>query len=369
MPKIVRCELTEIISNLEAISHLNVRELGAAPPEDLFICALGFEPRCLALPSRLNDAGYQAKRAYYFKYTTNPEDNAANLSELDRHLSGIASTVEPIEADVRDFPIRLRTLLELVISEAEVDPPRITMDISVAANRLLLRCVKVLLEYKIRLRIIYSEAAIYRPTKEEYEKNAARWTEEEDLLGLERGVGDVMLSVDHPGDDLDPLPDSLILFPNLKGDRSKAVISSVDPSLLQNPSGKVIWLPGIPHLEQDQWRLEAVKKINGIGIDTQYFEVSTFDYKDTLQRLENLYTKLSEESRITISPLGSKMQALGTALFCYMHHDVRVILSSPREYNAAQYSEGCKEMWKINFGSLEELRYNLDQVGTLHIED
>ena len=368
MPKIVRCELTEIISNLEPISRLNVSELGTASPEDLFICALGFEPRCLTLPSRLNDAGYQAKRAYYFKYATNLEDNAANLYELDRHLSRIAPTVKPIEADARDFPTRLRALLDLVVSEAETDSPRMTMDISVAANRLLLRCIKVLLEYKICLRIIYSEAAIYHPNKEEHEKNAARWTEE-GLLGLERGVGEVMPSVDHPGDDLDPLPDSLILFPSLKGDRSKAVISSVDPSLLQNPSDKVIWLPGIPHLDQDQWRLDAVKKINGIGVDTQHFEVSTFDYKDTLQCLENLYAKLSEKNRITISPLGSKMQALGTALFCYMHHDVRVILSSPREYNAAQYSEGCKEVWKIDFGSLGKLQRNLDQVGTLRIED
>lgn len=368
MPKIIKYELTDIISNLESISRLNVSELETADPEDLFLCALGFEPRCLTLPSQLDDAGYRAKRAYFFKYSTNLDDNAVNLSELERHLFGIAPNVEPIEADAIDFPKRLRTLLDLVISEAETKPPRVTMDISVAANRLLLRCIKVLLEYKICLRVIYSEAAVYHPSKEEYERNAARW-EEEGLLGLECGVGDVMPSIDHPGDDLDPLPDSLILFPSLKGDRSKAVISSVDPSLLQNPGDKVIWLPGVPHLDQDRWRLDAVKRINGIGEDTRHFEISTFDYKDTLQRLESLHAELSEKSRITLSPLGSKMQALGTALFCYMHHDVRVILSSPREYNAAQYSEGCKGVWKIDFGPLAELRSNLNQVGTLRIED
>ena len=280
----------------------------------------------------------------------------------------IAPNVEPVEADTPDFPTNLRALIELAVSEAEEKPPRVTIDISVTANRLLLRCIKVLLEYKICLRVVYSEAAIYHPSEEEYERNAAQW-KEEGLFGLERGVGDVMPSIDHPGTALDPLPDSLILFPSLKGDRSKAVVSSVDPSLLQEPGGKVVWLLGIPHLCQDQWRLAAMKQINGIGENTRSFEVSTFDYKDTLQRLESLHAELSEKSRITLSPLGSKMQALGTALFCYMHPDVRVILSTPKEYNAAQYSEGCKDVWTINFGSLEELRRNLDQVGTLHIED
>ena len=368
MPKIVRCELTDIISNLESISRLNVIELETAAPEDLFLCALGFEPRCLTLPSRLNDAGYQAKRACFFKYSTNLDDNAVNLSELERHLFRIAPKAEPIEADALDFPTRFRTLLDLVISEAETMPPRVTMDISVAANRLLLRCIKILLEYEMCVRVIYSEAAVYHPSKEDYDRNATRW-EKECQIGLESGVGDVMPSIDHPGDALDPLPDSLILFPSLKGDRSKAVISFVDPSLLQKPSDKVVWLLGVPHLEQDRWRLEAMKNINGIGEDTRHFEISTFDYKDTLQRLESLHAELSEKSRITLSPLGSKMQALGTALFCYMHQDVRVILSSPREYNASQYSEGCKDVWKIDFGHLGELRHNLDQVGTLRIAD
>ncbi len=368
MPKIVRCELTDKINNLSSISRLERDELGTAYPDDLFLCALGFEPRCLTLPSRLNDAGYQTTRAYYFKYSTNLEDNAVNLSELERCLLRIAPIAEPIEADTLDLPTKLSSLLDLALGDSETRPLRVTMDISVAANRLLLRCLRVLLRYDIRLRVIYSEAAVYHPTREEYERNAAQW-EKAGLLGLERGVSDVMPSIDHPGDDLDPQPDSLILFPSFKADRSKAVISSVDPSLLQNPGDKVIWLPGVPHVDKDRWRLEAMKRINGIGEGTRHFEISTFDYKQTLQCLEGLHAELSEKRRITVSPLGSKMQALGTALFCYMHPDIRVILSTPIEYNATQYSEGCKEIWKIDFGPLRELRECLDQVGTLQIVD
>lgn len=368
MPKIARCQLVDVITGLESIIVLDAGDFGTTSPDDLFLCALGFEPRCLTLPCRLNDAGYKARRARYFKYATNLDDNAVNLPELERHLCGIAPNVEPIESDAPEFPTRLRALLDLVMSETSARPPRITLDISVTANRLLLRCMKVLLEYDICARIIYSEAAVYHPTKEEYEQDPARW-EKVDLLGLERGVGDVVPSIDYPGHALDPLPDSLILFPSFKGERSKAVISFVDPSLLTNPGNKVVWLLGVPHLEQDGWRLDAMKKINAFSQDVPQYEVSTFDYKGTLRVLESLHAERSERYTITVSPLGSKMQALGIALFCYMHPDVRVIFSTPKEYNAAQYSKGCKEVWKIDFGALSELRHKLDQVGTLRVEE
>jgi len=368
MAKITRYQLVDVVGGFESVRLLDAVDCRTSSTEDLFLCALGFEPRCLTLPRRLNEAGYKARRTAYFKYATNLDDNAINLPELESHLSGIATNVEPVEADAPDFPSRLRSLLDLVMSDALSKPPRVTLDISVTANRLLLRCMKVLLEYDLSARIIYSEAATYHPTREEYERDPTGW-EEEDLLGLERGVSDVMPSIDHPGHALDPLPDALILFPSFNGGRSKAVISFVDPSLLTSPSHKVVWLLGVPHLEADRWRVNAMKRINGIGPDTRQLEVSTFDYKDALRVLEGLHHEMSQRYRITLSPLGSKMQALGTALFCYMHPDVRVIFSTPKEYNAARYSKGCKEVWKIDFGALSALRRVLDHVGTLRVEE
>ena len=74
----------------------------------------------------------------------------------------------------------------------------------------------------------------------------------------------------------------MILFPNFKRERSRAAISFVDPSLLTNPGDKVVWLLGIPHLCENKWRLDAMKKINEVSQDTPQYNVSTFDYKDAL---------------------------------------------------------------------------------------
>jgi hypothetical protein len=39
----------------------------------------------------------------------------------------------------------------------------------------------------------------------------------------------------------------------------------------------------------------------------------------------------------------------------------------PKEYNPAQYSEGCKGTWQIDFGDLQNIRNILDKVGMLEI--
>jgi hypothetical protein len=367
MAKIVRRQLADALSGLSSISALEVGRRGAATG-DLFVCALGFEPRCLTLPGRLRESGYRARRSAYFKYATNLDDNNVNLPELENHLRVISPNVEVLDADAVDFPNRLRVLLELIMQEASAKPPSVTLDVSVMANRLLLRCVKVLLEYDIRARILYSEAAVYHPTKQEYDQEPAKW-EGDESLGLERGVSEVGSSIDHPGHALDQLPDFLILFPSFKAERSKAVISFVDPSLLASPADKVVWLLGVPHLPEDHWRLDAMRRVNRIDAHVPQFVVSTFDYKATLRVLESLHVEKSERHTITVSPLGSKMQALGTALFCYMHPDVRVIFSTPKEYNAAQYSKGCKAIWEIDFGNVSDLRRRLGDVGSLRVEE
>jgi hypothetical protein len=52
-----------------------------------------------------------------------------------------------------------------------------------------------------------------------------------------------------------------------------------------------------------------------------------------------------------------------------MRQDISIVFAMPREYNALQYSEGCKGLWKIEFGELVDIRKVLDSVGQLEIVD
>lgn len=240
------------------------------------------------------------------------------------------------------------------------------MDVSVFANRLILRCMKAVLESRLDLTIAYAEAEEYYPTQAEYEACPSEWRLES-MLGLERGVREVMTSIDHPGCSLDPIPDRVVLFPTFKPERSMAVVSAVDPAILLAPAKKIIWVVGTPHLEQNRWRVSAVRSINGITDDSVMYEVSTFKYKETLQVLETIHTRYSDEAKLTISPLGSKLQALAISLFCYLRPNVRVMFAIPKEYNAAHFSSGVGAVWKIRFRDVRQLTGLLDRVGSLRV--
>jgi hypothetical protein len=126
---------------------------------------------------------------------------------------------------------------------------------------------------------------------------------------------------------------------------------------------------GVPHLLEDSWRIEAMRTINEIGPEMPQYEVSTFDYKECLGTLEQIYLGAQDSSNISLAPFGSKMQALAGCIFCHLHPDVRVIFASPKAYDASQYSKGAKATWEIDLGRVGTLMGRLRNVGQLVIED
>ena len=139
--------------------------------------------------------------------------------------------------------------------------------------------------------------------------------------------------------------------------------------MIGNRGDQTVWLVGIPHLEENHWRINALREINELEHEDVQYEVSTLHYQDTLKTLEAIHNRLSDRYKLTLSPIGSKMQALGSSLFSYIHPDARIVFAIPKEYNAASYSEGCRETWKIEFGSLTDLRRLLMSVGKLVVDE
>jgi hypothetical protein len=371
MPKLRMCELADVLGRLPELGRFKPESGGVLPRMvDLFICALGFEPRCLTIPEVLAQHGYQARKVAYCEYATNPEDNTANRSRLLSSLESVSTDVQGIQADHLSFTSRIRDLLQEARGIAAAPTPIILVDVSVMANRLIMKLMKALLEGEGQLLLLYSEAAVYHPTLDEYRSAPNQWSSDSSL-GLERGVSNVSVSEDYPGFHVDQLPDCILLFPSFKGERARAVISKVDPALTVGGADKdkVVWFLGVPHRDDNAWRLAAMREINAVGEDAIRCDVSTFDYRDALQKLEEVYLRRAGHYRFSLSPMGSKMQAIGAAMFAYLHQDVAVVFATPMEYNAAQYSDGCADKWTIDFGKLAELRGALDMVGTLSVEE
>lgn len=365
MPYIYEVEMMDVISKLPNISLLQIdKEFWGNVKDDLFLCALGFEDRSTHIPRMLVENNeYKCDQTIYFEYATNLEDNEINREELMHALQNFSETTLSVQCDTDYFTTTFRqTILTLC---QKCDCPKITFDISSCSSKLLLHVMKVLMDYNVELRIVYSEAAIYHPTIEETKnENLAL-----DEIYLTEGASTVYPSREYPGNNIDALPEAIIAFATFNPDRTQVVISYIDENLLGKASDRVIWIIGRPHLDENQWRIDYLEKINNIPPTSQIYYLSTFDYKDTVKCLYKLYERHSMQYHLTISPLGSKMQSIGIALFHYMKPEISIMFAPPIRYNANKYSEGCKDIWKIDFGPLMKIKNLLDEIGIIKIKN
>src|SRR5687768_10352657 len=216
------CQLSEAISSFPDLEQFDASKHKNNMNADVLLCALGFEPRTLTVPETLAKNEYRAEKAIYFEYETNRDDNDVNRPQLLQALNQISDSVQSVECDEQGFSKNLRTLIDPIERSDSLDQPKeltVMFDISTAADRLIMKCMKVLLELNIRLIILYSEAAIYHPTQEEYLKEPLKWAAE-DELGLERGVWRIRTSEEYPGYHIDQLPDCILIFPSFKKERA-----------------------------------------------------------------------------------------------------------------------------------------------------
>jgi len=366
MRNIKEIELIDIINGLPDIESLDCNKEFLNKEYDAFFCALGFEERCLSIPEQLSNIdGFKCKQALYFEYSTNIEDNEINRPRLIMAFEKFADSWTSLQCDNENFTEDLRKLLNKCKQSEQIF--KIILDISVCSSKLILSLIKVLLELNINLHIVYSEARTYHPTCEEFDEEPEKWTTEEGF-GIAQGVGKVVPSVEYPGTQREN-PDIIVAFPTFKPERTKAIITYIDESLLVRPEKRIIWMIGEPHMDKDirEKRKRMIRKINGITKEMPSYNVCTLDYKKTLVALENIYKDKNLLFHINVSALGSKMQSLGISIFEYIRPDVSVYLATPVKYNPQQYSEGCKSIWQIDFGDLTNIRGILNKVGQLEI--
>jgi hypothetical protein len=354
----------EVVTLSEAISALPnavefLPDMLAGKKLSTLITCLGFEERCLNYATILASSGVVIDSVIILTYSTNEDDNAANKISLTDKLSRIC--VEPpreVAIDGEEFSSNFHNLLSRR-SPSET----VLFDISVAANRAVLKAMACLMQIDVRLMLLYSEADKYYPTLDDV------ISQDDAVYRTEDGVDHIEDSNDYPGAFLDNAPDHVVIFPSFRKERSIAVAQYVDPAFGESGKDNATWMIGVPSRTDDQWRVQHMIEANGLGDLNDSFHVSTFDYKEAIKSLERVYFSKVGTHRISIASTGSKMQALGVALFCYCRPDVKVIYAVPRTYNAKRYSEGVRSSWCIPFDDLRSIRYMLDKVDCISIKD
>ena len=286
-------QILSTFSEIKPIDNISYKK------DDLFICALGFEERCVVGIKKLESLGYKTRKAIYFRYSAQDDANRKNLVDLKKCLNKI--TDDDFEEFIFD---RFQSNESFVEFEKKIESIlnhnknlKITLDITSIANTLITQILYFFITKRINFRIIYTEAKTYHPTEEEF-KDYLKQIEEEgvidQLLGQEIESNIILDGLEgehHPG--CTPI---LLVFVNFDYYRVQSALDYLDPP-------DFLFILGIPPKQERAWRLNAQQELfEHLPIGKKKFKaVTTFDYKDVFKFLENIYEEYEYSQTVFVN--------------------------------------------------------------------
>lgn len=361
-------------------------------PIDVFICALGFEDRALAIATCLSQSDWHKKnpvgKAVICSYTTNSPENELKREPLQTAISHFCTNVIELPSDLPgDLAQGLST--ELISANKSNDGIHVMLDISAASGNLILSVMHVLAElsvnFPIALSIAYSEPEEYFPSEENYQKQGEELVLRACCKGdsespHEHGVSEVEINELYPGTSQENRPEYIIAIPSYRTERLAHCLQRLTDEPLANPDQFIHWILGVPPSNERLWRLEWQQRVirrllsdlagspeeSGGRVLTpeNHSCASTLDYRQITKILiEKIDGNLGKN--ISLIHMGSKLQAIGASLALAVRSEITVCYAKPARYNTNQYSGGIGPAWQIIFPSFADVVKSMQQIGTL----
>ena len=305
--------------------------INPASPDDLVICCASFEQRCKGVVNRLS-SNYKAQNSIVFWYKETDLTNLRtyNMKEMERRLRTVSNTLEIVEAP-RDEPIIGIRKLQEKCSQAKLSlsGKYITLDITTFTKQYTLVLLKLLndLERENRIRVLYTEPKEYGPR-----------------LGgrLTRGLKKIVSVPFFGGRYRLDSKNLLILFLGYEGERAMAVWEEYGPEKTIAFIGKPGYREGWECISEDlNERLLSMPTIERRTIPT----LDPLSVANELEKIQKEYKGYN----MYVSPLGSKIQALGLYLFAMTRPEVQIVYAMPLVYLESEYSKGIGPTWQFYF--------------------
>ena len=325
--------LDEVLADVDKPALENRETVGLGRDDVLVVCA-GFEERSTEIVKRALAAGSRGFRVVVVEYLPLI---GANRSEELRDLCVTAKAVgERVSYDRRE-PEGGERIRDLVLSGQGA----IHVDISGMSRLLIVQCLVALREaVGDRLKLWYCEAAEYPPTPAEVDQ-AMRMTQDDPSVAamfLSSGVFGVTIVPELASTTLQGAPVQLIAFPSFNTAQLVALRSEI-------AAARITIVHGVPPRAENGWRTAAIRRLNHVDkiINGDELEVSTLDYRATLDVLLRQYGKDGDREKLVVAPTGSKMQAVAVGLFRSFLKDVEIAYPTPANFEQPErYSSGVR---------------------------
>jgi len=333
---------------IEKISAIEI------PDDCLFITCAGFEDRSVEALKHISAINKKQLHVIIFDYLPFYKQN--RLDEMVRICKRDDLTFDKIIYD-RENPAEVYDDLNKVLKNKI---KKIYIDISGMSRLLIIQLLVYCYTGKrsiASISIIYTEANEYPPAKELVDAQAT-----ENIEGLSRtamfissGVFDVAIVPELASVVMQGQPVRLIMFPSFNWQQLVALQSVIQPHIFT-------FIHGVPLLEENHWRTDAIKKLNGIEKipSKEEYYLSTFYYEETLDTLLDIYDKHNKKEKIVIAPTGSKMQSVAVGIFRAFMEDIQIVYPTPISFNEPEkYTIGVKQMYKIDLETFNAFNENL----------
>lgn len=341
--------LDELLSSLPNTEHLDVSLL---PEPICYIGAAGFEDRAFSVMREALRARKKIEHVIGIEYRPYNEKN--RIDEFKDTLNKLALPEANIHWSIYDryFPDEFIEEISKIISFIPANY-NIVIDISAMSKLLIVVLLHGLRKLPNRVTIAYTEAEIYHPTQEDYntQKTELDRETENPPVFLTTDIYNIVTTSTLSSVAMQGFPLLMVAFPTFNHRELIALVNDITPQHL-------ILLEGRPHEGHNYWRQEAIKHLNRKIITGSSSQddfppeerriVSTFDYKETIRLLEEIYVHYKYTRKIIVAPTGSKLQSFGIFLFKQLHPDIQIIYPVTKGF-ANEYTEGSRAFWQIVF--------------------
>lgn len=343
------CEMDK----LEPADSLLV-ELRESQRRLIFVGGMGFEDRALGFLGRVANAhvrGVVLGVRYLQSTATNREPEFKAVVRASESLSLVPLGYSTDHA--HRFEIDLdRALKKERVSASDI----VVLDISALSKFLILVCLLRLWRAGLSARVVMTTATHYCPTRDEFARTMAKEGGTVRVIAGQPSVGASAI-----------LRSSCLVSPRMQGQPACAVaFTSFNEELIRHAVGtmnphRLILINGMPPSEGNGWRAHATQAIHSRLIEENAHDnpvdgnsgllvrtVSTLQYEETLDLLDQLHRDIGLYERMIYFATGSKMQTVALAVHKFMNDDVHIEYPNPSSYYFEEYSTGVDKSFSVN---------------------
>jgi hypothetical protein len=243
----------------------------------------------------------------------------------------------------------------------EIRVKKVFIDISGMSKLAIILSLDMCKELNLDVSLFYAEALEYGPSQKCFDKAKQNKKLPQPSIQVYTGIHGVIRVARLSSVAMQGQPTAVITFMSFNESMTQVLLDTICPSRLFLINGRppeLRWREEATAWIHEQLRKEWPDKDNPINLTGKNkglpkMVTSTFDYRQTLKVLLDLYWSLAVDHRILLAPTGSKLQSVGCFFGKALHPDIHIEYPTPTGF-LDLYSTGIGKMWLIRLGKLGE---------------